>query len=395
MNPSSSQKPAPVSGYEAAARVAASSAPRVTESPYIEWAKLKSGAKFNLATSGVLSYPIRELPVRFEELEINGPGGRYGFGPLIERVAKHAGTSEDCVVTAIGTSLANFLVYAALIEPGDDVLIEHPAYGPMIEAPQFLGANIRYFARRFEEGFSVEPNAVSAAMTPRTRMIVLTNLHNPSGTFIPDAMLREVGEIAARAGAYVVVDEVYLDMLAMTDAAKRPEAPVRSSFHLGENFVITTSLTKVYGLSGLRCGWILAPRELAKKMWRVGDLFENIPAHIPEQISCVAFDNLKKIAARTRALLVANRKLLDAFLGSRKDLEFVTPVAGTVVFPRLRRGRTEDFVRLLREKHETSVVPGQFFAMPEHFRIGIGGDTELLHRGLERMSAALDEFGPG
>ena len=365
---------------------------RAIDSPYIEWAKLKSGAKYSLATSGVKGYPIAELPVNFAELEINGPGGRYGFGPLIERVARHAGTAEECAVTAIGTSLANFLVYAATIEPGDDVVIEHPAYGPMIEAPQFLGANIRYFARRFEDGFSADPQAVKAAMTPRTRLIVLTNLHNPSGALIPDERLREIGEIAARARAHVVIDEVYLDKLAMTDAAKRPEAPLRSSFHLGENFIVTTSLTKVYGLSGLRCGWILAPQELAKKMWRVGDLFENIPAHIPEQISCVAFDNLQTIAARTRALLVANRKLLDAFLSSRKDLEFVTPVAGTVVFPKLRRGRTEEFVRLLREKYETSVVPGHFFAMPEHFRVGIGGDSELLRTGLERISAALDEF---
>ena len=368
-----------------------SAAHRVTDSPYIEWAKLKSGAKFNLATSGVLGYPLAELPVRFDELEINGPGGRYGYGPLIERLAKHSGAPEDCIVTAIGTSLANFLVYAALIEPGDEILVEHPAYGPVFEAAQFLGANVRTFPRRFENGFAIEPEEVRRAITPRTKFIAVTNLHNPSGAFTSDETLREIGEIAQRAKSLVVVDEVYLDMLAMTSAANWPEVPVSSSFHLGDNFIITSSLTKVYGLSGLRCGWIVAPKELARKMWRVGDLFENIPAHIPEQLSVIAFDNLPKIAARSRALLTANRSLLDRFLDSRNELESLRPPAGTVVFPRLKTGNAEEFIRVLREKYETSVVPGHFFQMPEHFRIGIGGSTDLLQSGLERVGAALDK----
>jgi aspartate/methionine/tyrosine aminotransferase len=368
-----------------------SSGHRVADSPYIEWAKLKASAKFNLATSGVLGYPLAELPVRFDELEINGPGGRYGYGPLIERLAKHCGAPEECVVTAIGTSLANFLVYAALIETGDDILVEHPAYGPVFEAAQFLGANVRTFSRRFENGFAIEPEAVRRAMTPRTKLIAITNLHNPSGAFAPDAMLREIGEIAQRAKSLVVVDEVYLDMLAMTSEANRPDVPVRSSFHLGDNFIITSSLTKVYGLSGLRCGWIVAPKELARKMWRVGDLLENIPAHIPEQLSVIAFDNLPKIAARSRALLTANRALLDRFLDSRDDLEFLRPPAGTVVFPRVKQGKAEQFIRLLREKYETSVVPGHFFQMPEHFRIGIGGSNDLLQTGLDLISSALEK----
>ena len=90
--------------------------------------------------------------------------------------------------------------------------------------------------------------------------------------------------------------------------------------------------------------------------------------------------------------LTTNRALLDQILDSRKDLEVFRPPAGTVVFPRLTRGRTEEFIKLLREKYETSVVPGRFFEMPEHFRVGIGGETESLRAALERLGAALDEF---
>jgi aspartate/methionine/tyrosine aminotransferase len=353
-------------------------------SPYLVWAKLNSQARFNLATSGVAAYPLSRLPVRLEELEISGPGGTYGFPPLQERLARHQGVSAECVVAAIGTSMANFLACAGTLEAGDEVLVEHPAYGPMFEAPEFLGATVRRFRRSFESGFALDPAEIERAITPRTRLIALTNLHNPSGAFASTETLKAVGEIARRAGARVLVDEVYLDMFF--------DPAVRSAFHLGEHFVVTSSLTKVYGLSGLRCGWILASPELTRNMWRINDLFGNIPSFTAEQLSVIALDHLPEIAARSRELLARNRAILDQFLASRSDLEFLRPPAGTVVFPRLKHGNTEEFVRLLREKYETSVVPGRFFEMPEHFRLGIGGDTQQLEAGLERVGAALDEF---
>jgi hypothetical protein len=106
----------------------------------------------------------------------------------------------------------------------------------------------------------------------------------------------------------------------------------------------------------------------------------------------MAFDHLKQFRARVRTLLETNHKLLEEFLDSRNDLECVRPPAGTIAFPRLLRADPEKFFKLLREKYETTVVPGEFFEMPQHFRIGIGGETEELRAGLERMGAALDEF---
>jgi len=181
-----------------------------------------------------------------------------------------------------------------------------------------------------------------------------------------------------------MVDEVYLDMLF--------DNPVPSAFQLGETFVVTSSLTKVYGLSGLRCGWILAAPELAERIWHINDLFGNIPPHSAELMSIIALENLPAIAKRSEKLLSTNRALLDQFLDSCKGLQLLRPPAGTVIFPRLAKGNTEAFIQLLREKYETEVVPGRFFEMPDHFRLGIGGDTEMLRVGLERLSSALDEF---
>jgi aspartate/methionine/tyrosine aminotransferase len=353
-------------------------------SPYLVWVKNQPHAKYNLATSGVMNLPLADLPVRLEDLEISGQTPGYGWAPLQESLARHTKAPKECVVAAIGTSMANYLAYAGMLEPDDDVLVEHPAYEPMFLAGQLAGANIVRFHRRFENGFAIDPSDVERAITPKTRLIVLTNMHNPSGAFTSTETLRAIGKIAERNGARVMVDEVYLEMFF--------DNPVPSAFQLGETFVITNSLTKVYGLSGLRCGWICAAPELAQRIWHINDLFGNIPAHSAELMSIVALENLPAIAERSRNLLTVNRALLNQFLNSRIDLELLRPPAGTVIFPRVTTGNTEKFIQLLREKYETEVVPGRFFEMPDHFRVGIGGETEMLGAGLERMSSALDEF---
>lgn len=352
-------------------------------SPYMEFAKLHSDAKYNLATSGVLSYPLADLPVRLEDLEINGPT-IYGYAPLLERLAKRNGVTPDCVVTATGTSMANHLAMAATLEPGDEALVEEPTYELLLSALRYLGAQIRRFPRKFENGFRIEPSEVAKQITPRTKLVVITNFHNPSSVMTDFSTLEEVGEAARSVGARVLVDEVYLEALF--------DQPFKSAFHLGKHFIVTSSLTKAYGLSGVRCGWILAEPELATRMWRINDLYGATPAYPAELISVIAIDHLDKVAARAKTLLDKNRSALNSFLDARTDLVCVRPDCGTTVFPKLLRGEVDEFVQFLRQNYETSVVPGQFFEMPQHFRIGIGGDTSMTAHGLQCLARALDEF---
>ncbi len=327
-------------------------------SPYMEWAKLSSGARFNLATSGLTSVTTEEFPLRLVDVEINGPGG-YGYGSLLERIAAHTGAPTNCIVTAAGTSMANHLALATVLSPGDEVVIEQPAYGPLLDVAHYLGARVRRVERKFEDDFAVSLGEMERAITPATRLVVLTNMHNPSGALLPAETLRAIGELAQRVGARVLVDEAYLDMLF------DPATPF--AFSLGENFIVTTSLTKTYGLSSLRCGWILAAPELAQRMWRMNDLYAATPAHPAERLAVAAFDHLAQFRARAQECLTTNRVLLDDFLDSRADLECFRPPGGTIVFPRLTTGEPAKFFTLLREKYETSVVPGHFFELPQPF----------------------------
>jgi len=349
----------------------------------MQWAKLHSKARFNLATSGVGAFPLRGLDVSIDQLEINGDNS-YGFAPLQHAIASKNGVDSACVVEAAGTSMANHLALAALIDPGDEVLIESPTYELVVSTARYLQAKIVRFPRREENGFAVDPVEIRKVISSKTRLIFLTNLHNPSSVLTGDDILREVGDIAASVSAHVVVDEVYLDAVY--------ENTPRTSFHLGPEFIVTNSLTKVYGLSGLRCGWILAQPDLARGMWRLNDLFGVMPAHPAEMLSVIALDNLPKIAARANKLLNTNRELLKTFLGSRKDLLTIRPEAGTIAFPQLASGHADAFCQLLLEKYETSVVPGRFFDSPDHFRVGVGGETVKIREGLSRVGAALDEL---
>jgi aspartate/methionine/tyrosine aminotransferase len=359
---------------------------RVMGSEYIEWAKTQSQARFNLATSGVTNYPASGLPLSVADLDLSGPS-LYGYGPLQRAIAAKCGVETDQVVHATGTSMANHLAMAVTVERGDEVLIERPAYEPLVSAARYLGATVKRFERSYDDGFRLDAREVERAVSARTRLIVITNLHNPTGALTDNATLGHVGEIARSVGARVLVDEVYLE--ALFDEAQP------SAIGLGKEFIVTASLTKAYGLSGLRCGWALAEPELAKKMWRLNDLFGVIPSHAAERLSVVALANLDRVAARAKSLLETNRATLERFLDSRDDLEAVRPRFGTVVSPLLKRGSVDEMCRLLREKYETTVVPGKFFEMPRHFRVGIGCDPDMLPGGLERLGAALDEMSGG
>jgi len=350
----------------------------------MHWAKTRPKVKYDLALSGILNLPFAELDVKLSDLELHGDNA-CGYRPLMDAIASHCRVAPECVVTISGgTSMANHLAMAAVLEHGDEVLIEQPTYEPILAVAEYLGAKIKRFPREFENAYKIDTGEVAKAITPRTRMIALTNLHNPSSALVDDTTLRRIGELARSVGARVLVDEVYLE-------AMFEDAP-RSSVHLGPEFIATSSLTKGYGLSGLRCGWILAAPDLAEQMRRLHDIFGATGPHPVERLSVVALSKLPQIAGRAKRILESNRAALNQFLDARDNLEVVRTDSGATAFPRLRNGNVEELCALLHEKYETAVVPGRFFESPQHFRIGMCCDPEMFKAGIERVGNAIDDL---
>lgn len=349
---------------------------------YMEWVKLRPPARYELGGSAVPPVRLAELPEARSAVEINA-FDLYGYPPLLRAIADRHDVSVKQVVTTQGTSMANYLVYAALLRRGDETLVEKPAYEPLLGIAHLLGAKIKRFARPYRNRFAIDLHDLARKVSKRTRVIVLTNLHNPSGAAVTQAELREVQRLARRAGAYVLVDEVYLEFL---------DRPQQSAVHLGPNMIVTSSLTKAFGFDGLRCGWILAAPKLAETIWRLQD-FMGVNGAVPaEKISVVAFQNLERFRKRGMSILRRNRPLMEKFLREHAaKLSCVMPEAGPICFPRLRgRESGTAFAARLLKNYDTVVIPGHFFEMPQHIRIGFGGDTAKLRGGLRQISRALN-----
>lgn len=182
------------------------------------------------------------------------------------------------------------------------------------------------------------------------------------------------------------MDEVYLE------ASSVLGEPLSSAFGLGPEIVVTSSLTKAYGLGGLRCGWALAEADLVRRMWRLNDLMGVVPAHPAERLSIAALDHLDLVAGHARRILEENRQTVNAFLDSRSELRAARVSTGMLAFPKLLRGDVDALVRVLLEHHETTVVPGRFFDAPDHFRLATGAPPEMVAGGLARLGQALDSL---
>ena len=351
--------------------------------PYMHWSKTHPIPRYGLTRSDLHHCDLGDLPGAREALALSGPNDE-GYAPLVEAIAEHYGVGSDRVCTAAGASGANFLAIAALVRPGEELLVETPGYDPHVGAGELLGARVGRFRRAFDHAWKLDPERVAHALTERTRLVVVTDPHNPTGALASDEELLAVVDVAETVGAHVLVDEVYRE--AVFDRPWRPAA------RLSDRIISTSSLTKAFGLSGLRCGWAVAEPRICESMRRVRDVVDAVGAFPAERLSVVAFDHLPALRERARSILEPNFRLLTDFIEGRDVLEWAPPVGGAVAFPRIRGvDDTEIFAQRLAEQYDTGVVPGSFFQCAAHFRVAIGGLSDMLGAGLEALGRALDD----
>ena len=272
------------------------------------------------------------------------------------------------------------------MQPGDEILVESPVYEPLITIFEPFDARVIPLQRRVENNFAVDIEELKNNLTSRTRLIVVTTLHNPTGTRLNQRQLREIGEAASVVNATVIVDEVYQDFCGET---------ISPSFLLGDNFITTNSLTKVYGLGGLRVGWAFAAEKVVKRAYEINN---NMGVNNPFPsdhlgYTLMANGGAKLVARRARDRAEKHWRIVKEFIDSRSDLSTVTPEAGIICFPRFTESiSSRSFVQHLQSRYETVVAPGYFFGDDRGFRLGFGCEENMLREGLGRLANALDSF---
>lgn len=309
----------------------------------------------------------------------------WGHPRLLEAITAHYHLpGSDHVLITSGASMAFLLVCQALLRPGDHVIVETPHYQPFSNVLHALGVTISWLPRT-GDAFLIDPAQLESLLQPQTRLIVLTNLHNPGGAVLDEMTLRSVAALASQHNLHVVIDEVYRDFVAGDRQTAAQGSP---------SLIAINSLTKAYGLGVLRCGWIAADADVIERIKPAHVLFDNSGSRLTQAIATVVLDNLDRYRQRALDIVAENRRLVTAAFDHLVSSERITgqvPAHGCITFPRVVDvAETDALARALREQHGVIVVPGRFFNAPGHIRLSFGGRPAGVQRGLERLVAALD-----
>ncbi|MBL8118956.1 MAG: pyridoxal phosphate-dependent aminotransferase [Anaerolineae bacterium] len=341
----------------------------------------------NLAESSVSDGLFSQLGLKLDDLvlmygdHLGKPELRAmiaGEGPLL-----HA---EDVLLT-VGAAAALFIVSTSLLEAGDRALVVFPNYATNIETPRQLGCQMDYFQLSFEGGFRIDVDALIARITPETKLVSVTCPHNPTGTMISENDLHRLVEAVENRGCRLLFDETYREMSFGT------VLPPAAS--LSQRVISVSSLSKTYGLPGIRTGWILCrDRSLMETFLAAKEqIFISNPV-VDEEIAYQFLSRKAEHLERIRAHIDTNFGILKAWMGEQTDYEWVEPQGGVVCFPRIKPESgvdVEKFYSILNTVYKTWVGPGHWFESDRrHMRVGFGWPTaDELTRGLNNITQAL------
>jgi aspartate/methionine/tyrosine aminotransferase len=343
--------------------------------------------RYNLAESSVSDASLGDLADGLGGLVLQY-GDHLGLPELRDVIAADApGVSPDGVMVTPGAVAALFILHTTLLEAGSHAVVARPNYATNVETPRAIGADVTFLDLSFEDGWRVDPARIEALMRPATKLVSLTTPHNPTGTTLDRTTLDAVIEIVERRGAKLLIDETYREM------TFGEMLPVAAS--LSPSVVSVSSLSKTYGLPGIRIGW-LATRDLdlRDRLLAAKEQILISGSLVDETIALGALRRRPQWLPGIRARIDEAFGITADWLRGHETLEWVEPRGGVVGFPRIRAGSgvdTDAFYRSLFDEHGTIVGPGHWFEQPrEHFRLGYGWPTiEELRGGLAAIDAAL------
>ncbi len=343
--------------------------------------------RWNLSESSVADQKLSDLGLTVPDLTLlyGEHRGRERLRELI--AADGSGLRASDVLVTTGAAGALFIVATSLLGPDDHLVVIRPNYATNLETPRAIGCAVSHIDLAFEDGFRLDPERVAAALTPNTRLVSVTCPHNPTGVMLSRAELAALVEITARHGCRLLVDETYRDLSF--------ETPLPVAASLGEHVISVSSLSKAYGVPGIRIGWLVTRDPALQELFLAASEQISICGSVMDE--WVAEQVMERRGAILGPRLAEMRRRLARvadWMADEDRLEWVKPSGGVVCFPRMiaePSGGTDAFYRRLLDEQGAYVGPGHWFERPDrYFRLGYGWPTtDELDAGLAAISAAL------
>jgi len=352
---------------------------------------------YNLSESGVHPLKLKELladsPEYIETLlatEIDYAHGN-GVPELRENIAAlYSGCTSSSVLVTVGAIEANFNAIHTLLQPGDEIAIMLPNYMQVWGIAKNYGLKMKPFHLREENGWRIDPDELKQAVTPQTKLIAVCNPNNPTGHILSDEEMNAVVDAADKAGAWILSDEVY------TGAERSRDEETSSFYGRYDKVMASGSMSKAYGLPGLRVGWAVGPPDTIENIWRRHEYTTLSTSIFSNNLAALALsaDVRPRIIQRTRDYIRKGFPLLQQWIDQQKDaFSLVPPQAAAIAFVRYRLdvNSTELAERLIREK-SVLIVPGDHFGMDKFIRISYGLPQDYLTEGLDRIQQLVAEI---
>ena len=352
--------------------------------------------EFDLSESGIHPMSMRELvqdPVAIEALvdtEIDYPNV-MGDPALRANIASlYPGATVDNVLVTVGAIQANYTALLTVTDPGDDIAVMQPNYQQFWGLAPNTGRRLSTFALKGDAGWALDTDELAAAVTPSTRLVTVVNPNNPTGRIMPAGERAAVIEAASKAGAWLLADEVYAGAETHTDE-------FTPTFYGDYDKVLAVgSMSKSYGLAGLRIGWVVGPKETVQAMCEWAYYITIVSTHFGNKLAAIALspEVRPRILARTRDYVRRGFDVVQRWAEARDDVHLTPPDASPVSVVKYDRdiSSTELALRLIREK-SVFVVPGDLFGLDGYVRINHGMPDDYVAAALRRFGDLLDEVG--
>jgi len=347
---------------------------------------------YDMSESGVRPLTMRELVEMGFDLEsfMDQPLGYSQSNGTIELreaiAAIYPGTTVDHIEVTNGTSEANYLVALSQLRPGDDVAMEVPNYMQMPGVARSLGATVRPFRLAQETGWEPNWEEFDRAVTPKTKLLYLSNPNNPTGAVLSDAAMRRMVDRCETTGTWLLADEVYL-------GAEIDRPRTASFWGMSDQVIVTSGLSKAYGIPGVRIGWIVGPAGFVAECWTQHDYLTIGPNKLSDRIARVAVQatNRERCYARTREILRHNLPIARAWVnGFSGRLTWREPQAGAIALVNYDADvPSVQIADRVRVNQSTLIVPGSHVGLEGHLRVWLGGKEPFLREGLRRIGEEL------